>query len=188
MDPIRVSRKTRRCWGCLRPSALQRSLASSPTRRTETRLWGKHPQGTESKLNRSGTWASSLLDVKGVKKVDLRSDDPSGETGSVSSTSWLTTGASLVAQEVKKLPAMQDTQVRSLGREDPLEKGLATYSSILGASQVTIEEKVLMQIPNPAWKPAPEIQQNPSLNMKRSKDSHSNPWNNIPRAEEKSSD
>ena len=32
---------------------------------------------------------------------------------------------------VKKLPAMQATQVRSLGGEDPLEKGMATHSSIL---------------------------------------------------------
>ena len=32
---------------------------------------------------------------------------------------------------VKNLPAMWETQVRSLGEEDPLEKGMATYSSIL---------------------------------------------------------
>jgi len=32
---------------------------------------------------------------------------------------------------VKDLPAMQETQVRSLGREDPLEKGMAVHSSIL---------------------------------------------------------
>ena len=32
---------------------------------------------------------------------------------------------------VKKSPAMQETWVRSLGQEDPLEKGMATYSSIL---------------------------------------------------------
>ena len=37
----------------------------------------------------------------------------------------------LVAQMVKNLPAMQETWVRSLGQEDPLEKGLATHSSIL---------------------------------------------------------
>ena len=36
-----------------------------------------------------------------------------------------------VAQEVKNLPAMQETWVRSLGWEDPLEKGKATHSSIL---------------------------------------------------------
>ena len=40
-------------------------------------------------------------------------------------------GASLVAQLVKNPPAMWETWVRSLGREDPLEKGKATHSSIL---------------------------------------------------------
>ena len=39
--------------------------------------------------------------------------------------------ASLVAQMVKSLPAVQETWVRSLGREDTLEKGIATHSSIL---------------------------------------------------------
>ena len=40
-------------------------------------------------------------------------------------------GASLVAQMVKRLPAMLETQVRSLSREDPLEKEMATHSSTL---------------------------------------------------------
>ena len=40
-------------------------------------------------------------------------------------------GASLVAQLVKNLPSMWETQVRYLGWEDPLEKGKATHSSIL---------------------------------------------------------
>ena len=39
--------------------------------------------------------------------------------------------ASVVAQLVKNLPAMQETWVRSLGWEDPLEKGKAAHSSIL---------------------------------------------------------
>ena len=39
--------------------------------------------------------------------------------------------ASLVAQMVKNLPAMQETWVGSIGREDPLEKGMATHFSIL---------------------------------------------------------
>ena len=39
--------------------------------------------------------------------------------------------ASLVAQAVKNPSAMQETQVWSLGEEDPLEKGMATHSSIL---------------------------------------------------------
>ena len=38
---------------------------------------------------------------------------------------------SLVVQTVKNLPAMQETQVRSLGGEDPLEEGVATHCSIL---------------------------------------------------------
>ena len=41
------------------------------------------------------------------------------------------TGASLVAQTVKNLPAMRETQVQSLGCEDPLEKEMATHSSTL---------------------------------------------------------
>ena len=40
-------------------------------------------------------------------------------------------GATLVAQSVKKLPAMWETWVQSLGGERPLEKGKATHSSIL---------------------------------------------------------
>ena len=40
-------------------------------------------------------------------------------------------GASLIAQLVKNLPAMQETQVLFLGQEDPLVKQMATHSSIL---------------------------------------------------------
>ena len=47
------------------------------------------------------------------------------------STSLLYSGASLVAQMVKNLPAMQKTWVRSLGQEDPWEKIIATHSNIL---------------------------------------------------------
>ena len=39
--------------------------------------------------------------------------------------------AALVPQTVKTLPAMKDFRVRSLGPEDPLEKGMATHSSVL---------------------------------------------------------
>ena len=44
---------------------------------------------------------------------------------------WGQLGASLVAQRFKCLPPMWDTQVRSLGREDPLEKEMVTHYSIL---------------------------------------------------------
>ena len=40
-------------------------------------------------------------------------------------------GASLVAQSVKNLPAIQETWFQSLSWEDPLEKGMATHSTIL---------------------------------------------------------
>ena len=43
--------------------------------------------------------------------------------------------ASLVDQRVKRLPAVQETGVRSLGWEDPLEKEMATHSSILAFSE-----------------------------------------------------
>ena len=44
---------------------------------------------------------------------------------------WVLIGASLVAQLVKCLPAMQKTRVRSLGRDNLLEKEIATHSSTL---------------------------------------------------------
>ena len=44
---------------------------------------------------------------------------------------WAVREGSLVAQRVKHLPAMRETRVRSLGREDPLKKEMATHSSIL---------------------------------------------------------
>ena len=44
-------------------------------------------------------------------------------------------GVSLVAQRLKYLPAMWETWVHSLGREDPLEKEMATHSSILAVDE-----------------------------------------------------
>ena len=44
---------------------------------------------------------------------------------------WVNPRASLVVQMVKNLPVVQETQVRPLGQEDPLEKGMTTHSSIL---------------------------------------------------------
>ena len=48
--------------------------------------------------------------------------------------------ASLVAQMLKNLPAMQETWVQSLGQADPLEMGMATHSSILAWRIPWIEE------------------------------------------------
>ena len=51
--------------------------------------------------------------------------------GGIQTSPYSLVGTSLIAQLVKNLPAMQETWVQSLGWEDPLEKGKATYSSIL---------------------------------------------------------
>ena len=48
--------------------------------------------------------------------------------------------SSLVAQRLKPLPGMRETQVRSLGQEDPLEKEIATHSSTL-ARRITWREE-----------------------------------------------
>ena len=55
------------------------------------------------------------------------------------------TGASLVAQMVKNLPAMQETWVQSLGQKDPLEEEMATHSSILAWRIPWIEEPSRLQ-------------------------------------------
>ena len=52
---------------------------------------------------------------------------------------------SLVAQMVKRLPAMRETQVRVLGREDPLEKEMAIHSSTLAWKIPWTEESDRLQ-------------------------------------------
>ena len=54
-------------------------------------------------------------------------------------------GASFVAQTVKHLPTMRETRVRSLGREVPLEKEMATHSSILAWKTPWTEEPGRLQ-------------------------------------------
>ena len=53
---------------------------------------------------------------------------------------WFPLGMDMMAQTVKDPPAMQETCVWSLSREDPLEKGMATYSSILAWRNPGTEE------------------------------------------------
>ena len=50
-----------------------------------------------------------------------------------------------MAQRLKHLPAMQETRVQSLGREDPLEKEMATHSSILAWRTPWTEEPGRLQ-------------------------------------------
>ena len=51
----------------------------------------------------------------------------------------------LIAQLVKNLPAMQETRVQLLGQEDPLEKEMATHSSILAWRILRTEEPGRLQ-------------------------------------------
>ena len=69
------------------------------------------------------------------KSVSLESEDKNIWT-------W---APSLVAQRLKHLPAMNETQVRSLGWEDPLEKEMATHSSILAWEIPRTEEPGWLQ-------------------------------------------
>ena len=57
----------------------------------------------------------------------------------------IVTGASLVAQLVKNPPAVQETQVQSLGWEDPLEEGMAVHYSILAWGMPWTEEPGRLQ-------------------------------------------
>ena len=64
-------------------------------------------------------------------------------------TTNLDSMASLVAQRLKHLPPMRDTRVQSLGREDPLEKEMATHSSILAWRIPWTEEPGRLQSTGP---------------------------------------
>ena len=50
-----------------------------------------------------------------------------------------------MAERVKRLPAMRETWIRSLGQEDPLEKGMTTHSSILAWKLLWTEEPGRLQ-------------------------------------------
>ena len=79
---------------------------------------------------------SNLLHLE----LDGRNRTGSALCKSVLSPTYHGTGAPLVAQVVKCLPAMWETWVQSLGREDPLEKEMATHSSILAWKTPLMEE------------------------------------------------
>ena len=66
---------------------------------------------------------------------------------------FLTSWASLIAQLVKNLPAMQETPVWFLGQEDLLEKGQATHSSILGLPLWLSWQRIILQCERPGFKP-----------------------------------
>ena len=62
-------------------------------------------------------------------------------------------GASLVAQLIKNPPTMQEIPVQFLGQEDPLEKGLATHSSILGLPWWLRQQRICLQYRRPRFDP-----------------------------------
>ena len=61
--------------------------------------------------------------------------------------------ASLIAQLVKNLPAIQETPVQFLGGEDPLDKGWATHSSILGLPLWLSWKRIHLQSGRPGFDP-----------------------------------
>ena len=74
---------------------------------------------------------ASILTGKSTVLSSDREELNPDELYSITQIESIRTRASLVAQLVKNLPAMQETWVRSLAWEDPLEKGKATHASIL---------------------------------------------------------
>ena len=74
-----------------------------------------------------------LVPQLGIKPTSFTTPELAG---GLFTTSW----ASLVAQRLKCLPAMRETWVQSLGQEDPLEKEMATHSSILAWRILWTEE------------------------------------------------
>ena len=70
---------------------------------------------------------ASAYDARDLGSIPGSERSPGEGNGNPLQYSW----ASLVAQRLKHLPAMRESWVRSLGWEDPLEKEMATHSSIL---------------------------------------------------------
>ena len=67
----------------------------------------------------------------GLEKVSFHSNPKVRQCQKMLKLPHNCTDLTLVAQRLKHLPVMQETWVRSLGQEDPLEKEMATHSSIL---------------------------------------------------------
>ena len=83
---------------------------------------------------RSNWQGISLQNIQTAHVAQYKKQTTQSKNGQV----WGDT--SLVAQRLKRLPLMQETQVRSLGWEDPLEKEMATHSSTLAWKLPWLEE------------------------------------------------
>ena len=77
-----------------------------------------------------------------------------------------TTTVSLVAQMVKRLPTIQETRVWSLGQKVPLEKGMATHSSILAWETTCAEEPGGLQTWPSHWYTPPTAKFSPTVSRK----------------------
>ena len=87
-----------------------------------------------SRANKNGNLRSPRHKVRGMKSVRHHA-------GLCDERMNINLPQSLVAPTVKNLPTMQETRARSLGRKDPLEKEMATYSSVLAWRIPRIDRK-----------------------------------------------
>ena len=81
------------------------------------------------------------LDDGDLLIILLCGPSPASQAQSMFTVGYRTGGASLTAQLVKNPAAMQETQLRSLGQEDPLEKGWATHSSTVASWRIPWTEE-----------------------------------------------
>ena len=87
--------------------------------------------GLQISLSTRLPWSRFHYSKSGFWSLDGESKGNSWDKKAICWVPSLHQGASLLAKMVKNLPAMQEAQIWSLGWEDPLEKGMATHSSIL---------------------------------------------------------
>ena len=116
------------------------------------------PEWSGGGVSRGGVRASSLSGSGEVSRVGwglhpwafhltanaLRSHEDLGPR-ILFGLGWTSNLASLAAQAVKKLPVRQETQVWSVGLEDPLDRGMATHSSILAWKTLWTEDPGRLQ-------------------------------------------
>ena len=115
-------------------------------------IYGNEPQGPSSNqdeeslfltpffTNKMGFPESAVAKESACNAGDPGSIPESGRSAGEGRGYPLQYWASLVAQMVKRLPAMRETWIQSLGLEDPLEKELATHSTILAWKIPWMEE------------------------------------------------
>ena len=127
--------------GGKRKGGRERKREFHPVIRSQT-SFGQHPKRTWACLEDS-PWVCTLSQSQPLH--NRRTSYLNVKEYLILAAIWMDleiiiTRASLVAQMVKNLPTMQETQVQPLGWEDPLEKGMATHSSSLAWRIAWIEE------------------------------------------------